>query len=269
MPRVEVMTDVDNAQVNQLAADARAEGATSVTIADQGNGKSTITTTWPDPPASKTAVAASAGGATVTTIPSTTAAAALAAGSNPVSSNTILADYQGNGASAATAAQDHLPPGHDASRTMARTDLVRVTALKDHFNVAAVLTGLPPALLAAIASRESRCGSVLTSEGMGDGGNAFGIMQVDLRFHNPIAGRPDPTSQAHINQASGILKDALTAMIAKFPTMPAVRQLQAAVAAYNCGAGAVGTPDTADNGTTGHDYSNDVWERARFYSVGW
>src|SRR5262249_33975447 len=132
-------------------------------------------------------------------------------------SNTILADFHGNGASAKTAAQDHLPPGPDASRTMARTDLARITALKARFNAAAVQTGLPPALLAAIASRESRCGNVLQRDGTGDGGNAFGIMQVDLRFHT-IEGQPDPKSQAHINQASGILKDGLAAMISKFPT---------------------------------------------------
>jgi hypothetical protein len=59
-------------------------------------------------------------------------------------------------------------------------------------------------------------------------------MQVDRRSHT-IAGQPDPKSQAHINQASGILKDALAAMIQKFPTAAPVRQLQAAVAAYNCG----------------------------------
>jgi hypothetical protein len=183
-------------------------------------------------------------------------------------SNSILADFHGNGASAATAAQDHLPPGADASRTMAKTDLGRVTALKDRFNTAAALTGLPPALLGAIASRESRCGNILASDGTGDFGNGFGVMQVDKRSHT-IAGLPDPKSQAHINQASGILKDALAAMIHKFPTAPPVRQLQAAVAAYNCGSGAVTSPDTADAHTTGHDYSNDVWERARFYATGW
>ena len=167
-----------------------------------------------------------------------------------------------------TAGQDHLPAGVDSSRTMAKTDLRRVTALKDRFNAAAALTGLPPALLGAIASRESRCGNILASDGTGDFGNGFGVMQVDKRSHT-IAGLPDPRSQAHINQASGILKDALAAMIHKFPTAPPVRQLQAAVAAYNCGSGAVTSPDTADANTTGHDYSNDVWERARFYATGW
>ena len=94
-----------------------------------------------------------------------------------------------------TAKQDGLAAGGpDASHAMAKTDLNRVTPLKDRFKAAAELTGLPPALLAAIASRESRCGSVLASDGTGDGGNAFGIMQVDRRFHTLIAGQPDPES---------------------------------------------------------------------------
>jgi hypothetical protein len=196
------------------------------------------------------------------------APAASTAQAGDVANNSILAEFHGNGASAKTAAQDHLSPGPDASRAMAKTDLGRITVLKDRFNAAAAQTGLPPALLAAIASRESRCGNVLANDGTGDGGHAFGIMQVDLRFHT-IAGQPDPKSQAHINQASGILKDGLTAMINKFPTAAPARQLQAAVAAYNCGPNGVTSPDTADATTTGHDYSNDVWERARFYASGW
>ena len=90
-------------------------------------------------------------------------------------------------------------------------------------------------------------------------------MQVDKRFHT-IAGEPDPKSQAHINQASGILKGFLDAMILKFPADPPARQLQAAIAAYNCGTGRVASPAAADATTTGGDYSNDVWERARFYA---
>jgi|HubBroStandDraft_5_1064220.scaffolds.fasta_scaffold26991_2 hypothetical protein len=207
----------------------------------------------------------------VSALPAAPAAAVSAASTDqsaPLASNSVIGDFHGNGASANTASQDHLPPGVDASRAMAKTDFDRVTPLKDRFNIAAAVTGLPPALLAAVASRESRCGNILARDGTGDFGNAFGIMQVDRRFHT-IAGQPDPRSQAHINQASGILKDYLTAMVTKLPKAAPARQLQAAVAAYNCGSGSVASPDTADAATTGHDYSNDVWERARFYAAGW
>jgi hypothetical protein len=182
--------------------------------------------------------------------------------------NSILAEFEGTGASAKTAAQDHLGPGRAASFTMAKTDLRRVQLLKDRFNLAAEEADLPPALLAALASRESRCGNVLDHSGFGDGGNAFGVLQVDRRFHVP-AGLPDPTSQSHINQASGILKAFLTETTTRFSSASAARQLQAAIAAYNCGVGHVVSLETADAVTTGHDYSNDVWERAKFYAIGW
>jgi soluble lytic murein transglycosylase-like protein len=180
--------------------------------------------------------------------------------------NAILSDYQGTGAGARTAARDHLGPGPDSSRAMAKTDLARVNAIKDRFNNVAARHDLPPALLAAIASRESRCGNVL-QDGWGDGGHAFGIMQVDRRTHVP-EGTDDPRSQAHIDQATGILADFFSIMKQKFGDQPEARQLQAAVAAYNHGA-EIASPNLADADTTGHDYSNDVWVRATFYAIGW
>jgi soluble lytic murein transglycosylase-like protein len=186
-----------------------------------------------------------------------------------VSGNIILADLRGTGASAVTARQDRLAAGGpEASHTMAMTDLRRVTPIKDRFNAAARLTGLPPALLAAIASRESRCGNVLASDGTGDGGVAFGIMQVDERSHT-IVGRPDPRNQEHIDQAAGILEGFLARVKSTFPAGARALQLRAAVAAYNCGPGNVTSLEAPDARTTGRDYSNDVWERARFYAREW
>jgi soluble lytic murein transglycosylase-like protein len=151
---------------------------------------------------------------------------------------------------------------------MAETDIGRVRPLIAKFNAAAAKTNLPPALLAAIASRESRCGNVLDRNGLGDGGHAFGIMQVDKRFHNPD-GLPDPRSQAHIDQAAGILNEYFDQARRKFADQPLARQLQAAVAAYNCDMVRVQGPADADTHTTGHDYSNDVWARAEFYAERW
>lgn len=183
--------------------------------------------------------------------------------------NAILASFVPAGASARTARQDHLPSGgRQASHTMAETDLGRVRPLIAKFNDAGSKTNLPPALLAAIASRESRCGNVLDRHGFGDAGNAFGIMQVDKRFHS-LEGLPDPRSQGHIDQAAAILNQAFQQAQRKFAGQPLARQLQAAVAAYNCGMGAVPSPANADDHTTGQDYSNDVWARAEFYAGRW
>lgn len=183
--------------------------------------------------------------------------------------NTILFTYEPTGASDKTARQDRLPQrgkhGVDASIEMAGTDAARVLAHKQKFNEAGALFDLPPALLAAIASRESRGGNVLRN-GFGDGGNAFGIMQVDKRFHTIVTdGGPD--GEEHIQQAAGILLDKLEGVLRSFDAISDSQALQTAVSRYNGGRGF--RAPRSDKGTTGGDYMNDVWARARFYAETW
>lgn len=179
------------------------------------------------------------------------------AAANP---NAILSRYQPTGASAQTARQDGLSAGVAASRQMARTDLPKLKQYADEFAAAGAKYDLPPALLAAIASRESRGGSALDSRGLGDGGNGFGLMQVDKRYHTPQGG---PFSAGHIDQAAGILKSYHDQVKAQHPDWPPEQQLRGAVAAYNSGVGNVRTIQNMDKGTTGDDYSTDVWARAQ------
>jgi LysM repeat protein len=188
---------------------------------------------------------------------STTAVAGAAA-------NAILNQFQPSGASAKTAKQDHLPGGVDSSEKMAQTDRKRVMAHKDNFIAVAREFGLPPALLAAIASRESRGGAVLTKDGFGDAGHGFGIMQVDNRNPFPVVHDGGPAGQPHIKQATGILANKLKTVRQDFSDLSAVEQLEMAVSRYNGGAGK--RPPDSDQGTTGGDYMNDVWARARFYA---
>jgi LysM repeat protein len=184
--------------------------------------------------------------------------------SEGASLNAILELFQSAGASAKTAKQDHLPGGVASSETMAKTDRNRVMASKEKFKLAARDFNLPPALLAAIASRESRGGAVLKN-GFGDGGHGFGIMQVDDRNPpSPVQHEGGPAGQPHINQATKILADKLKRVRQKFPDLSPVEQLQMAVSQYNGGAGK--RPPNSDQGTTGGDYMNDVWARARFYA---
>ncbi|MFL5357562.1 peptidoglycan-binding protein [Archangium sp.] len=179
------------------------------------------------------------------------------AASNP---NAILSKYHSTGASAATARQDGLQGGVAASHKMAMTDLPKMKKYADEFAAAGKKYNLPPALLAAIASRESRGGSALDSRGFGDHGNGFGLMQVDKRFHTLKGG---PFSAAHVDQAAGILKSYLNQVKSNHPSWPPEQQLRGAVAAYNSGVGNVQTIKNMDVGTTGNDYSNDVWARAQ------
>jgi len=183
--------------------------------------------------------------------------APAAAASNP---NAILSKYQPTGASAATARQDGLSAGVGASQKMAQSDLANLKKYKDGFEAAAAKHGLPPALLAAICSRESRAGAVLDRNGRGDGGNGFGLMQVDFRSHKPVGG---PYSAQHIDQAAGILKSNLNEMKRAHPNWSPEQQLRGAVAAYNMGTSNVRTLQGMDRGSTGNDYSNDVWARAQ------
>ena len=173
--------------------------------------------------------------------------------------NDILSRYQPTGASELTAKQDGLHAGLEASRKMAQTDLPRLQNYCADFIAVGLRHSLPPALLAAIASRESRGGKVLEN-GWGDHGHAFGLMQVDKRWHSPAGG---PYSREHIDQAAGILKDCVKTVTQKHPTWLAEQLLRGGVAAYNFGASNVKTISGMDVGTTGGDYSNDVWARAQ------
>ena len=200
--------------------------------------------------------------APATKAPARPAAAKVASGSNAP-----LDGIKTTGASNATARQDKLSGGVDASRTMAKADQTRVMKYADRFEIAAAKYHLPPALLAGIASRESRGGAVLDASGFGDHGHGFGLMQVDDR--NPglrVATEGGPAGQSHINQAAGILRAKLDAVVKQYPNLSAQDQLRLAVSRYNGGSG---TPAVFDKGTTGADYSSDVIARSQFYVSRW
>jgi soluble lytic murein transglycosylase-like protein len=149
---------------------------------------------------------------------------------------------------------------------LAKQDAESVRQIQDRFIQAGDEYALPPALLAAIASRESRCGKLLDANGWGDGGHAFGIMQIDRRYQ-VILGEHDPSGLTHIAQAAIILKRNLQQLTKTQPDWPPARQLQAAVAAYNSGLKNIKTLAGMDIGTTRNDYSNDVWARAQYFAA--
>lgn len=182
---------------------------------------------------------------------------AAASALNP---NALLLKFLPTGASAVTARQDGLSAGIGASHRIALGDLPRLRRFQIAFETVAVKYGLPPALLAAIASRESRAGGMLDVNGLGNGGDCFGLMQLDSRYHPPRGG---PYSPEHIDQAARVLERLLEDVKAKHPGWPPEQQLRGAVAAYDAGVEIVRTIKDMDRGTTGDDYSNDVWARAQ------
>lgn len=168
------------------------------------------------------------------------------------------------GASAVTASQDGLPPGIVSSQKMAQTDLSRIKAVADLLCNAAAKFGVPPAVVAALASRESRCGNVLDANGYGDRGNAFGILQVDKRFHT-LEGTSDPRSLQHIEQAVGIFADYVEQVEKKHSSWEDEYLLKGGIVAYNAGVSTVQTKAGMDIGSTGNDYGSDVIARAKYY----
>jgi len=184
-----------------------------------------------------------------------------------MSANDILFRYQPTGASAATSSQSarlakEKITGVAASHELAKGDVAALTKCAADFQAVALKYGMPPALLAAIASRESHAGAALDSEGWGDHKQAFGMMQVDRRHHDIVLG--DPRGRGHIDQATGVLKAMLERVTANHADWPEEQKLRGAVAAYNVGDSNVWTIEGMDRGTTGDDYSNDVWARAQY-----
>jgi peptidoglycan hydrolase-like protein with peptidoglycan-binding domain len=148
---------------------------------------------------------------------------------------------------------------------MADQDRQRLLGMRDAFMASADKHDLPPALLAAIASRETRGGTQLRGDGYSQwDGYGFGVMQVDYRHHQP---QGDARSEAHVDQAATILANYRTLIARDFPDWTEARQLQAAVYAYNRGPGAVTSGGSLDALSPGGDYSSDVWARARHLSA--
>ncbi|XP_059576969.1 lysozyme g [Alligator mississippiensis] len=167
------------------------------------------------------------------------------------------------GASSQTARPEGLSyAGVRASETIAAKDLIRMNNYKGLIQRAGSNQCVDPAVIAGIISRESHAGAALTADGWGDGGNAFGLMQVDKRYHK-LVGKWN--SEAHLIQGTQILVGMIKAIQRKFPRWTKEQQLKGGISAYNAGPGNVRTYEKMDIGTTHNDYANDVVARAKFY----
>ncbi|XP_056411932.1 lysozyme g-like [Hyla sarda] len=174
-----------------------------------------------------------------------------------------LAEIPTTGASVTTGRQDGQNySGIIGSEKLAATDLERMSKYNQKIQSVSRKTGIDGAIIAAIISRESRAGNALDASKHGDYGQAFGLMQIDKRWHTPC-GAWD--SEEHILQATEILCYMFNEIKLKFPGWTASQQMKGAIAAYNMGPGSVTNFHDIDSRTTGGDYSNDVIARAKFY----
>jgi hypothetical protein len=144
----------------------------------------------------------------------------------------------------------------------------QIGTIKSHWNdilEVSAANRINPTHLAGIIIRESNAGETLDKNGMGDNGNAFGVAQVDKRFHNPCGmEKKDPWSKEHLNQSAAILKSNLDQVRKKHPKWSEKDVERGAIVAYNSGVGNVRTIDGMDKGTTHNDYSAKVLEYSDF-----
>ena len=153
--------------------------------------------------------------------------------------------------------------GVTASQQMAQADLSRVLALKERLVAAGAYAAVPAALLAAIASRESRCGNILTEDGVGSNPDVWGIMQLD---RHSCATTGDPDGFDHIKEGAELVAYYLAEVSDKHPQWQDKDILKGALVAYDSGLGNVKSVARMDIGTTNSDYGNDVIARAKLYS---
>jgi len=162
--------------------------------------------------------------------------------------------------------------GVAASRADAKHDLPYLEKHRTCYQQAADRNCIQASVIAALASRESRGGSLLErTGGYGDGGRAWGILQCDLHSSGLDCKSCDWDSCCHINMmVKSLLVPYINQVKSKHPSWSSAQALQGGVAAYNFGVSNVQSWGGLDIGSTHNDYSNDVMARAQWlYSQGW
>ncbi|KAH9495899.1 hypothetical protein Btru_015375 [Bulinus truncatus] len=151
-------------------------------------------------------------------------------------------------------------------------DLPALEKHRNCYQASADRNCIQASVIAAIASRESRGGTLLVATGgWGDFGNAWGIMQCDVRYSGlPCTSVPWDSCE-HIEMlVNRLLVPYVNQVHNKFPSWSMDQALQGAVAGYNGGVSRVTSWENVDAGTTGRDYSNDVIARAKYLMAhGW
>jgi len=187
-----------------------------------------------------------------------------------------------------------LPTTLSASNASLQAQLVEAGKYRQFIESAAQQFDLQVAVIAGIGSRESGWGLLLRPAGPGgtgdfgprkfptgfrtgalppDGGFGRGLMQIDFdAFEFARTGKwQDP--QENIAFGCKVLSDART-LLGRKTSLTSGALLQAAIAAYNCGAGnvlqAIRDSRDVDFYTTKRNYSADVLNRAGFFQAqGW
>jgi LysM repeat protein len=180
-------------------------------------------------------------------------------------------------------------PGKNKEEMAMRKEVLqKAEELRPLFEWAGREWGFAPALLAAIAVRESECGLGLDDDFLGDNGHGHGIMQVDDGSFGGlfVEGYPRFWTDPMWSIATGAaILDSKWRYLEKNTPLKDRKLTWAAVAAYNCGEGRVAKLAAqllehdvedeefrriADTHTANHDYVRQVWRDAQeFVKLGW
>lgn len=119
-------------------------------------------------------------------------------------------------------------------------ELRHLTPFKRAILYAADEAEFPPFILAALALRESDATWGLPYHpkgdpcGWGDGGNAYGIFQIDKRWHSMfISSMAAKTPEGQANYAAGLLDQNKSRLHRMFPYLQECQLQMAALCAYN------------------------------------
>jgi hypothetical protein len=162
--------------------------------------------------------------------------------------------------------------GVGQSNADAQHDEPYLNGLRSCYQSTADQNCIQASVIAAIASRESRGGSLLESTGgYGDFGQAWGIMQCDLAHSGLNCKECWWNSCCHIQMmVSRLLVPYINQVKNNHGDFNQDMALQGGVAAYNSGVSTIQSWGGVDSATTGRDYSNDVIARAKWFKAhGW
>lgn len=199
----------------------------------------------------------------------------------------VLLDPAGNA--------DEFGTGYPLDHPMLLEDFEAAARYGAQIEAAAAATGLAPAVIVALGSRESRWGLALDPQGpdgTGDfaprrflrpprrqpmppdgGGFGRGLLQIDYDAHAFARSRAWRDPEGNIRFGCSLVIDA-RAWLRRRTMLQGQALLRGALAAYNCGLGnvlrAVRQGLDVDFYTAGRDYARDVLSRAGFFQAhGW
>uniref|UniRef100_UPI0037E99E92 uncharacterized protein isoform X2 n=1 Tax=Semicossyphus pulcher TaxID=241346 RepID=UPI0037E99E92 len=252
----------------EAGADAGVGGAVGAGVMDAGSGAAITAYTVG---AAVGALGALAGVAAVGALPALAGGAAAEEEAEAGEDETLLGVFKDvmkintTGAFDTAKANRLSITGIEASHELAGRDLTELQKYKEIIHTVGKKHHVPPALIAAIISRQSQAGTNLLNSGFGKiDPNCFGLMQINKIYH-PVTG--GAFSREHVDQGVAYLC-LLTEKMEKKKGWSKEQHLKGALASYIAGEDKVNNSkyDDVDSVTPHGDFANDVIARWQWFT---